>query len=193
MGLRLTVNVRIMISHLASLGYPISDVTTPTLLFNNNGACVQWCHNMKTKGNCHIENQENSVCNWVEDGTLTMTHGKCNPADIFTKEMRDGATFHRLHDSFMCQSSDFVKQIFNTLHSLMKPLDTSTINHIYIAQTANYIQPQAPGYLDVLISQPSLLLLSAISFSSSAGHHILSCVTSSACRTLWAILWEVFL
>jgi hypothetical protein len=158
MGLRLTVNICNMISHLSSLGYPISDATTPTPLFNDNEACVQWCHNMTTKGNCHIENRENSVRKWVEDGTLTVTHisGKCNPADIFTKEMQDGANFCCLHDPFMCQSSDFVQHIFNTLHPLTKPLDTSTIDHIYVAHSANYIQPQEPGYLDVLISQPSL-------------------------------------
>jgi hypothetical protein len=60
-GSRLTVNVCNMISHLSSLGYPISDKTTLTPLFNNNDACVQWCHNMTTKRNHHIKNRENSV------------------------------------------------------------------------------------------------------------------------------------
>jgi hypothetical protein len=123
MGSRLTVNVQNMISHLFPLGYPISDVT-PTPLFNNNDACVQWCHNMMIKGNRHIKNWKNSVREWFEDGTLTVTHisGKCNPADIFTKEMQDWANFCRLWDSFMYQSSDFVKHIFNNLHPPMKPL-----------------------------------------------------------------------
>ena len=33
--------------------------------------------------------------------------GKCNPSDICTKEMKDGAHFCRLHDSFMCRLSEF--------------------------------------------------------------------------------------
>jgi hypothetical protein len=95
MGSRLTVNTRNMISHLSSIGCPIKDANAPTPLFNNNKACVQWCHNMTLKGNRNIELKENSVREWVEDGTITVTHvaGKCNPSNIFTKEMRDGANF----------------------------------------------------------------------------------------------------
>jgi hypothetical protein len=61
MGSRLTVNTHNMISHLSSIGYPIKDTYAPTPLFNDNKACVQWCHNMTLKGNCHIELKENSV------------------------------------------------------------------------------------------------------------------------------------
>ncbi len=45
-----------------------------------------------TKGNCHIEQCKNAVCEWVADGTLTVLHvsRKTNIANIFTKEMRDG-------------------------------------------------------------------------------------------------------
>ena len=95
MGSRLTVNVRNMILHLASLGYPITDAQQATPLYNNNKACVKWCHNLTTKGNRHIEHKENSTREWVDDGTITVTHvsGRCNPSDIFTKEMRDGANF----------------------------------------------------------------------------------------------------
>ena len=60
MGSRLTVNTRNMISSLADLGYPISDCESSTPLYNNNDACVKWCHNMTTKGNRHIEHRENS-------------------------------------------------------------------------------------------------------------------------------------
>ena len=56
MGSRLTVNTRNMISGLSDLGYPIHDCESPTPLYNNNDACVKWCHNMTTKGNCHIKN-----------------------------------------------------------------------------------------------------------------------------------------
>ncbi len=79
-----------MISSLLSLGYPITNAEFPTHLYNNNDACIKWCHNMTTKGNHHIENKENSVWEWVADGTLTVSHvkGKCNVADIFMKEMK---------------------------------------------------------------------------------------------------------
>ncbi len=51
MGSCLTVNTRNMISSLSNLGYPIHDANSPTPLYNNNNACVKWCHNMTTKGN----------------------------------------------------------------------------------------------------------------------------------------------
>jgi hypothetical protein len=89
MGSRLTVNTRNMIEHLSSLGYPITDATRPTILYNDNDACVKWRHNMTTKGNRHIENRENATREWVVDGTIAVEHvsGKSNIADIFTKEM----------------------------------------------------------------------------------------------------------
>ncbi len=84
MGARLTK----MISSLSDLGYPIDDTTLPTPLYNDNDACVKWCHNMTTKGNHHNKNRKNSMGEWVADGTITVTHvdGKCNVSNIFTKE-----------------------------------------------------------------------------------------------------------
>ena len=87
MGSRLTVNTRNMISSLADLGNPIHNCTSSTHLYNDNDACVKWCHNMTTKGNRHIENRENSTPEWVANGTISVSHvsGKCNIVDIFTK------------------------------------------------------------------------------------------------------------
>ena len=101
MGSRLTINTRNMISSLADLGYPTHNCTSSTHLYNNKDACVKWCHNMMTKGNCHIENRENSTREWVADGTISVSHvsGECNILDIFTKEMRDSANFHHLRDA----------------------------------------------------------------------------------------------
>jgi hypothetical protein len=64
-------------------------------VYNDNKACVKWCHNTTTKGNCHIEHQENTVKEWVEDGSIIVSHirGKCNPSVILTKEMKNGAIF----------------------------------------------------------------------------------------------------
>jgi hypothetical protein len=68
---------------------------------------------MTTKGNQHIENQENATPEWVMDGTTSVMNvsGKCNVSDIFTKEMQDSANFCRLCDLFMCCSSNFLKCI----------------------------------------------------------------------------------
>jgi hypothetical protein len=89
------MNVRNMMSHLSSLGYPITDTETATTVYNDNEACIKWCHTMTTKGNQHIEHQENAVKEWVEANSISVSHisGKCNPSDIFTKEMRDGSNF----------------------------------------------------------------------------------------------------
>jgi hypothetical protein len=73
---------------LSSLGYPINDVTNPTILYNDNDACVKWCHNMTTTGNHHIENPKNATREWVTNDTIAVQYisGKSNIANIFTKE-----------------------------------------------------------------------------------------------------------
>jgi len=50
---------------------------------------------MTSKKIWHIELQENLVREWVQDKDLNVLHvkGRVNPADIFTKEMKDGAHF----------------------------------------------------------------------------------------------------
>ena len=42
-------------------GHDISDVVSPTLLFNDNDACVKWSYNMTSKAARHIELCENSI------------------------------------------------------------------------------------------------------------------------------------
>ena len=50
---------------------------------------------MTSKKIWYMELQENSVREWVQDKVLNVLHvpGRVNLADIFTKEMRDGAHF----------------------------------------------------------------------------------------------------
>ena len=43
MGSCLTINIRSMILHLKSLGYPIDDTDITTPLYNDNNACAKWC------------------------------------------------------------------------------------------------------------------------------------------------------
>ncbi len=92
MGSRLTINTQNMISHLANYCFPINNNSSAAPVYDDNDACVKWCHNMTSKGNCHIELKENVMHEWVDKGAITVSHvsGKYNPADIFTKEMRDG-------------------------------------------------------------------------------------------------------
>ena len=73
---------------------------------------------MTSKAARHIELRDNSVREWVQDKTLAVKHvaGKVNPADIFTKEMRDGAHFRRLRDSFMSHLSSFLSDSILVVH-----------------------------------------------------------------------------
>jgi hypothetical protein len=174
MGSRLTVNVCNMILHLASLGYPITDAKQLTPLYNDNEACVKWCHNLTTKGNHHIEHREKATREWVADGTIAVEYvsGKCNPSDIFTKEMRDGANFRCLRDSFMSRASTFLHGIYNSLHLLSsQPLEHSLV---VTAQAAHYVLPPQPGLLEILLSHQLFRTPDALSCLSQAGRYILS-------------------
>jgi hypothetical protein len=124
---------------------------------------------MTTKGNCHIKQCENAVWEWVADGTLTVLHvsGKTNIADIFTKEMHDGANFGR-RDSLMCCSSNYNKHFHSSV-------DSSPV----LAQMAQYIKLSRPGLLKVLLSHRCFRIPEAISCLSSSGCHLLSRITSS--------------
>jgi hypothetical protein len=177
MGSRLTVNTCNMISHLSSLGYPINDATCPTILYNDNDACIKLCQNMTTKGNCHIKNRKNSTRKWVADGTIAVKHvsGKCNIADLFMREIQDGANFCPLRDVFMCRSSDFLQSAHKIAHS------SPSSDFPVLAQSIGYVQPLNLGILDVLISFPSLRLPSMLSSISSTGPHILSHLAPSSC------------
>jgi hypothetical protein len=177
MGAGLTVNTRHMISSLSDLGYPIDDTTLPTPLYNDNDACMKWCHNMTTKGNCHIKNCKNSMREWVADGTITVTHiaGKCNVSDIFTKEMQDGANFRQLRDSVMCQASDDLKGIHHLASDVnIGPSSCPATSFPVLAQSTQIVPPNCSGIMDVLLSYPSLRTSSALSCISAAGCHLLS-------------------
>jgi hypothetical protein len=127
---------------------------------------------MTTKGNRHIENRENSTREWVADGTISVSHisGKCNIADILTKEMRESANFRRLRNAFMCRASDYLKGILpNVPNAAQSPTPTPIL-----AQSSAKVPISPPGMLDVLATYPGLQISSALSCISYAGRHILS-------------------
>jgi hypothetical protein len=99
-------------------GHSIEGLSSPTLLYNDNNACVKWLHIVTSKVACHIELCKYSIQEWVQDKTLNIIHvaGKVNPANIFTKEMKDGAHFCCLGDFFMLCLSDFVNDSLLDLH-----------------------------------------------------------------------------
>ena len=156
-------------------GFDITDTLAPSPLYNDNAACIQWSHNMTSKKIRHMELQENSVREWVQDKVLNVLHvpGRVNPADIFTKEMRDGAHFRRLHDSFMCRLSSFVQQSLLVLihHSRSPP---PPVPHLVVPSVAlSQTFSTHNSYFSALCSSPSCRTLSAISHLSSAGRHLL--------------------
>ena len=100
-------------------GLSLSDLSDPTKLFNDNEGTVAWAHNMTSKKVRYMSLRENAVREWVqEDKILDVCHvsGKVNPADIFTKEMKDGAHFRRLRDSFMISHKRFLDDALEALH-----------------------------------------------------------------------------
>ena len=72
----------------------------PTIIHNDNAACVNWSHNMTTKGLRHIQIRENAVRESVQDGFVDIKHvaGDLNLSDLFTKEDKDDNHFIKIRD-----------------------------------------------------------------------------------------------
>jgi hypothetical protein len=126
------VDLRNFCQSVTNSGFPISHINKPTLIYNDNGACVKWSHNMTSKAAWLIELRPNFVRKWVQDKTISVkpVAGKMNPEDIFTKEMWDSIHFHRLRNSFMCYLSDFL----NT--SLLETHNARQLSHQSVALLA---------------------------------------------------------
>ncbi len=99
--------------------HTINNISSPTILYNDNNACIKWLHNMTSKATHHIELCKKKIYEWVQANTLNVVHiaGKVNPVDIFTEEMKDSAHFVRqLRESSMICLSDFVNDSCLELH-----------------------------------------------------------------------------
>ncbi len=157
-----------------SSGYDILDTLAPSSLYNDNAACIQWSHNMTSKKIRHMELQENLVREWVQDGILNVLHvkGRVNPADIFTKEMWDGAHFRRLRDSFMCHLSDFIQQSLLAIHHSHRTPQPAPTQVVPSAAPSRIVYAQK-SYFAALCSSPLCQTLSAISHLSSTGRYLL--------------------
>ncbi|KAL7523301.1 hypothetical protein ACHAWF_000464 [Thalassiosira exigua] len=157
-----TRGVRNLIKGLRDHGYPIDDTSSPTDVYNDNEACVQWSHNMTMKKTCHMENRENTVREWVQDGSVYVRHvaGRCNQADIFTKEMKDAAHFRRLRDSFMSRACAFGRDITtvaaNAVSSVLSALHVSaSVPGLFCTQDRTFSTFRVPA--GRLLWPPSLL------------------------------------
>ena len=108
-GSKLSINVRNLANNFSRTSQPLLDSVAATKVYNNNQSCVNWANNLTTKGVRHIELQENQVREWIHCKTLQVlcVAGRCNPSNIFTKEMEDGSHFRRLRNSFMVAASTF--------------------------------------------------------------------------------------
>lgn len=171
---KLTVAIRNVASGLADVGYPIDDASAPTTMFNDNEACVKWSHNMTMKATRHMEQRETSVREWVQDKTLNVYHvkGTCNPADIFTKEMKDGVHFRRLRDSFMTRSSSFLKSPSLATSSTLPGYSSDLV---HLAQTAKSVPTSSySGLLEVMLSHNIFRSKTSFSHLSSSGRSQLS-------------------
>ena len=72
----------------------------PTPIYNDNMACVHWCHNKSNRSMRHIQIRENLVRETIQNDTVSVTHvrGKINPADLLTKEQKDTTHFIQLRN-----------------------------------------------------------------------------------------------
>jgi hypothetical protein len=156
-------------------GFDISDTLTPSPLYNDNAACIQWSHNMTTKKIRHMELRENYVREWVADKTLNILHvsGRVNPTDIFTKEMRDGAHFRRLQDSFMCCLSDFIQQSILVIHHQSQSTSHMTLCRGVPSVASSKTFVAQKSYFAALCSIPTCRTFSTISHLSSAGRQLI--------------------
>jgi hypothetical protein len=157
----------------SNAGYVIPDFDAPTVLYNGNEACVKWSYNMTCKAACHIELRENSVQEWIQDKTLHVEHvsRKINPADIFTKEMRDGAHFCHLQDSFMSRLSHFLTNSILAIHHASQ----HSPNTVTPAAARVCASSKSSGYLYALCSSPFFHSLKNISYLCTSGRHLIYC------------------
>jgi hypothetical protein len=166
------VDLRNLSLSLTELGYPIADIAQPTLIYNDNDACVRWSYNMTSKAAHHIKLRENSVREWVQDKTIAVKHiaGKINPADIFTKEMHDGAHFRWLRDSFMSRLLDFVSSSLLETHHARQ---LSGSNSVALSAAWVSLASGTSSYLSALAANIFCRSASSVAHLCSAGRQLI--------------------
>jgi hypothetical protein len=86
-------------------GYGLTSevMPSPTTVYNDNSACVNWSKNTSTKGLRHIQIRENAVRESCVNGFIEVKHipGKLNLSDMFTKEDKDVPHFLMIRDHIL--------------------------------------------------------------------------------------------
>jgi hypothetical protein len=171
---KLLMGIHNLTESVRSSGFAIPDTTAASPLYNDNKSCVCWSRNMTKKQICHMEMRENAMREWVQDSYLQILHvpGRGNPANIFMKEMRDGAHFWRLQDSFMCPLSDFLQQSLLDVH-LSRQQAEPYLRQVLLSAASSCAFTSRGLFLSALCSSPLSWTLEAISHRSSSGRHII--------------------
>jgi hypothetical protein len=184
------IDFRNLCRSISDSSLPVPDASSPIVLYNNNDACIRWYHNMTLKAARHIELHENSVREWVQDKTLKVIHvaSKTNPADIFTKEMRDGTHFWRLRDSFMSRLLDFLSASVLAVHHARQHSSRSMAPAAACMSLSSGDSP----FMSVLASSSFFRTVSNISHLSSAGRHLLGELMASSLHLFCDILPSIY-
>jgi hypothetical protein len=167
--LKRVVDLRNLSCSVSENGHTLDGLSSPMVLYNNNDACVKWLHDMTSKTAHHIKLCEDSIWEWVLDKTLNVVHvtGKINLVNNFTKEMKDGAHFRRLRDSFMICLSDFVNDSLLDLHHACQLSPQLTLAGALVSLASGYT-----SYIAALASSSLCHTLSNVSHLCSAGQHL---------------------
>jgi hypothetical protein len=98
------------VRHLARDLY-LSDADNRTTIFNDNKSAVDWSSALTNKGTKHLNLHETAIRENMQNKTVKITHipGKINASNLFTKELKDDAHFHRCRDTFMVSKANFLK------------------------------------------------------------------------------------
>ena len=70
----LTSGISVLCCSISESGHPLPNATLPTVLYNDNNACVKWPYNMTSKAARHIESRENLVQELVQDKSIKVVH-----------------------------------------------------------------------------------------------------------------------
>jgi hypothetical protein len=183
------VDFRHLSCSMAKFGHALDDVAGATTLYNDNEAYVKWSYNMTTKGTCHIKLWEDLVWEWVKDKTLSVKHvsGTVNPADIFTKGMKDRAHFWCLWDSFISRLSDFNTSALLVVHYAWKLPSTNII----LAAARAVIESGSSSYFLALASSSFCHTYTTMSHLSSAGNSFFKTSMVSFLRFFLRLLFFV--
>jgi hypothetical protein len=84
-------------------------VNTCTTVYSDNCAGIDWSAFVMTKGPKHFNLKENYVCEARHLGLIKITHipGIVDSSDLFIKELKNAAPFHRCHDALMVSKTHF--------------------------------------------------------------------------------------